>query len=271
MNELMQENISIVTSKAQTTRHKILGVLTNEESQIIFNDTPGILEPKYKLQELMVSTINAAFEDADVIVYVTDVVETPEKFEKYIEKLRNTNIPVVVAINKIDLSNQSSLESSVLKWSERVPNAEIFPISAKEKFNIENLLKLIKNLLPEGPLYYPEDTLTDKSERFFISEIIREKILMNYQKEIPYSVEVDVESFKEEEKIVRIESMIYVSRKNHKSIIIGKEGKNLKKVGTDARIDIEKWLNKKVYLNIFVKVKENWKDDERFLKGFGYS
>lgn len=270
MNALVGERLSIITSKAQTTRHRILGIVNGDDFQIVYSDTPGILNPKYKLQESMLKFVNTAFVDADVILYVTDVKETIDKHEKYIAKLNKSNSPIMLLINKIDLSNQDELEQKVSTWKELLPQAEVIPISALEKFNLGTIFDRIIELLPEGPAFYPKDALTDKTERFFVEEIIREKILLNYQKEIPYSVEVLVETFKDEETIVNIRSTIFVARDSQKGIIIGHKGKMLKKVGTDARKDIEGFLDKKVFLELFVKVKKDWRDNKNLLKGFGY-
>ena len=271
MNALVGERLSIITSKAQTTRHRIMGIVNGEDFQIVYSDTPGILNPKYKLQESMLKFVNTAFSDADILLYVTDVKETIDKNEKYLEKLSKSEVPVLLILNKIDLTTQQELEKQVDVWKNLVPQADILPISALEKFNLGTVFDKILGLLPEGPAFYPKDTLTDKSERFFVEEIIREKILLNYQKEIPYSVEVLVESFKEEEKIINIRAIIFVARDSQKGIIIGHKGKMLKKVGTDARIDIEGFLDKKVFLEMYVKVKKDWRNDKNLLKGFGYS
>jgi GTP-binding protein Era len=270
MNTLVGEKLSIITSKAQTTRHRIQGIVNGEDFQIVYSDTPGILDPKYKLQESMLRFVNTAFTDADVILYVTDVKETFDKNEKYLDRLSKTSIPVLLLLNKIDLSSQAELEKLVDIWKKVLPKAEIIPISALEKFNIAPIFDRILELLPEGPPFYPKDALTDKSERFFVEEIIREKILLNYQKEIPYSVEVLVETFKEEETIINVRATIFVARDSQKGIIIGHQGKMLKKVGTDARKDMEKFFDKKIFLELFVKVKKDWRDNKNLLKGFGY-
>ena len=270
MNALVGERLSIITSKAQTTRHRILGIVNGDAFQIVYSDTPGILNPKYKLQESMLKFVNTAFVDADVILYVTDVKETIDKHEKYIARLSKSSAPILLILNKIDLSNQGELEQKVAVWKKTLPQAEIIPISALEKFNLGIIFDRILELLPEGPGFYPKDALTDKTERFFIEEIIREKILLNYQKEIPYSVEVLVETFEEEEKIVKIRAAIFVARDSQKGIIIGHKGKMLKKVGTDARKDIEEFLDKQIFLELFVKVKKDWRDNKNLLKGFGY-
>lgn len=270
MNALVGEKLSIITSKAQTTRHRILGVVNGDDFQIVYSDTPGILKPNYKLQESMLKYVNSAFVDADIILYVTDVVEKFDKNKKYLERLSKIDIPILLLINKIDLTTEEHLVKLVEEWHAVLPGAEILPVSAIEKVNLTVLFEKIRSLLPEGPAYYPKDALTDKSERFFVSEIIREKILLNYQKEIPYSVEVEVESFKEEPDIVRIRSVIYVARTSQKGILIGHKGKALKKTGTEARRDIESFLDKKVFLELYVKVNKDWRDMSSKLKRFGY-
>ncbi len=270
MNALVGERLSIITSKAQTTRHRIMGIVNGDNFQIIYSDTPGIIKPNYKLQESMMKFVKTAFIDADIIMYVTDVVEKYDKNDDYIERLKNTDIPVLLVINKVDLIQQPGLEKLVGTWQSILPGAVIIPTSAKLKFNTEVLFDKILEFLPPGPEYYPKDTLTDKSERFFVAEIIREKIFMHYRKEIPYSVEIEVESFKEEENITRIRAIIYVLRDTQKGIIIGHQGKMLKKTGTAARLDIEKFLDKKVYLELFVKVNKDWRDKSKQLKNFGY-
>lgn len=270
MNELVGERLSIITSKAQTTRHRILGIVNGEDFQIVYSDTPGILNPKYKLQESMLKFVNTALSDADVILYVSDVKETIDKNEKYISRLTKVTAPILLLLNKIDLSTQEELENLVAVWREILPNAEIIPISALEKFNLGTIFDRILDLIPEGPAFYPKDALTDKNERFFVEEMIREKILLNYQKEIPYSVEVMVEEFKHEERIINIRANIFVARDSQKGIIIGHKGKMLKKVGTDARKDIEGFLDKQIFLELHVKVKKDWRDNKNLLKGFGY-
>jgi GTP-binding protein Era len=247
-----------------------MGFVNGDDFQIVYSDTPGILKPNYKLQESMLKFVNTAFIDADIILYVTDVVETFDKNETYIARLQKTKIPIIILINKIDLSNEEQLGSLVDEWHLTLPKAEILPVSAIKKVNLQLLFDKILSLLPEGPEYYPKDTLTDKSERFFISEIIREKIFLNYHKEIPYSTEVEIESFVDEPKIVRIRAVIYVMRTSQKGIVIGHQGKSLKKVGTEARKDIEGFLDKKVFLEIYVKVNEEWRDNTSRLKSFGY-
>ena len=270
MNALVGEKISIITSKSQTTRHRIMGIVSGEDFQIVYSDTPGVLNPNYKLQESMMNFANSALTDADVILYVTDIYETYDKNKHFLEKVQKTDIPVMLVLNKIDLSDQEKLEKLTEKWKEILPQAEIFPASALEKFNVDNIFKRIIELLPESPEFFPKDQLTDKSERFFVSEIIREKILLHYKKEIPYSVEVEVEEFKEEEKIIRIRSLIYVARDSQKGIIIGHKGSALKRVGTEARKDIESFFGKKVYLELYVKVAKDWRDKQSSLNKFGY-
>lgn len=270
MNELVGEKISIITEKSQTTRHRILGIVSGDNFQIVYSDTPGIIKPKYKLQEKMMEFVTTSFEDADIFLYVTDVVENPKKNIEYIEKLSKVNVPVVCLINKIDLADQQKVEELQEFWKENLPNAEIYAISALEKFNIEGLFDRIIELLPEGPAWFPKDQLTDKTERFIVSEIVREKIFKNYQKEIPYSCEVVVEEFKEEETIIRIKVVIIVERQSQKGIIIGHKGASIKKVGTQARIDIESFFEKKVFIEFFVKVKKDWRDNDKSLRDFGY-
>ena len=270
MNALVGERLSIITSKAQTTRHRIMGIVNGDDFQIVYSDTPGILKPNYKLQESMLKYVDAAFLDADIIIYVTDVVEKLNKNQPYIDKLQKTEVPILLLINKIDLASTSQLEELVSTWHELLPQAEILPVSALQKTNLSFLFDKILATLPEGPEYYPKDTLTDKSVRFFISEIIREKIFLNYKKEIPYSVEVGIESFEDEKNIVRIRAIIYVMRDSQKGIIIGHKGEALKKAGTEARIDIEGFLQKKVFLELYVKVSKDWRDSPFKLKNFGF-
>lgn len=270
MNLLVGERLSIVTAKAQTTRHRIMGIVNGDDYQIVFSDTPGIIRPNYKLQESMMEFVDSAVGDADVILYVTDVVENSTKNMELIERMNNVSIPVLIVINKIDLSNQTALEELYEKWSNLVPKAEIFPISAKEKFNIDPLFNKIVSLIPESPAWYDKDTLTDRNMRFFASEILREKILLNYDKEIPYSSEVVIESFKEMDNLYHIEAVINVLRDSQKGIIIGNKGSALKRTGTMARKDMEAFFEKKVFLQIFVKVNPNWRDDSKKLKQFGY-
>lgn len=270
MNDLVGEKISIITSKAQTTRHRILGIVNGDDFQIVFSDTPGIIKkPAYKMHEIMNKFVNVAFLDADLILYVIDITDKHIDDET-IDKVKNANVPVFILLNKIDTSDQETVEKEVLAWQERVPQAEIFPISALHNANIRHLFDCIIEKLPECHPYFPKDELTDKSMRFFVTEIIREKILLNYKQEIPYSVEVVVESYEESEKMINIRVVIYVSRESQKAIIIGKGGSALKKVGISARADIEEFVGKKVFLNMFVKVDKDWRDNEQELKNFGY-
>ncbi len=271
MNALVGERLSIITSKAQTTRHRIMGIVNGEDFQIVYSDTPGILKPAYKLQSAMMKFVESALEDADVILYITDTVETPNKNEEFLNRLKQLGTPIILAINKVDLSEQDKVAALVAQWAEIMPEAKILPISALHKFNTEALIKMVSEQLPEGPEFFPKDTLTDKTLRFFASEIIREKILTAYQKEIPYSVEVDIEEYNEETRIDRIRAIIYVDRESQKSIVIGHQGKMLKKVGTEARLDLEKFLEKKVFLELYVKVDPNWRNDDKKLKRFGYN
>lgn len=270
MNVLVGERLSIITSKAQTTRHRILGIVNGEDFQIVYSDTPGILKPNYRLQESMLNFSRSALVDADVLLYVTDVFDNYEKNKNFIEKVNQTESPVLLLINKIDLINQEKLEELVDKWHEIIPKAAIYPISAKERFNIDTVLKRVLELLPDSPPFFDKDQLTDKPERFFVSEIIREKILLNYEKEIPYSVEVEVEQFKESEDLIRINAVIYVERDSQKGILIGKGGKALKKVGTESRKDIEDFFGKKIFLELYVKVEKDWRNKDIKLKNFGY-
>lgn len=270
MNYLVGEKLSIITSKAQTTRHRIKGIVNGEDFQIVYSDTPGIIEPGYKLQEVMVSYIRAALSDADVLLYVTDVVEKADKHQEYLDMIRKMHIPVVLALNKTDLTGEETIARLSSLWSERLPEARFFPVSALHGRNVERLFLEIINLLPEHPPFYPKDEITDLSERFFVSEIIREKILVNYRQEIPYSAEVVVESFKEEDKLVRIRAEIIVTRTSQKGIIIGKGGAALKKTGTQARMELEQFLGKKVFLELYVKVRKNWRDNPGMLGSFGY-
>ena len=271
MNQLVGERISIATFKAQTTRHRIMGIVNTDDMQIVFSDTPGVLKPNYKMQEMMLAFSESALADADVLLYVTDVVENPEKNMEFLEKVQKMNIPVLLLINKIDQSNQKDLGNIVMKWHSLLPNAEILPISAKNKFGVDMLLKRIKELLPESPAYFDKDQLTDKPARFFVSEIIREKILLYYDKEIPYSVEVKVESFKEGDKSINIRAIIFVERGSQKGIIIGHQGVALKKVGSESRKALEKFFGKKVFLETFVKVDKDWRSSEKELDSFGYN
>ncbi|MGA9270363.1 MAG: GTPase Era [Lutimonas sp.] len=270
MNALVGERLSIITSKAQTTRHRILGIVNEEDYQIVFSDTPGIIKPAYELQSSMMDFVKTAFEDADILLYMVEIGEKDLKDESFFEKIRNASIPVILVLNKIDTSEQTILEQQMQFWSNKVPNALVYPISAKENFNVHELKEEIVRLLPEGPAYYPKDQLTDKPERFFVNETIREKILTLYKKEIPYAVEIETESFKEEETIIRIRSIIMVERDTQKGIIIGHKGASLKKVGTEARKDLEKFFGKKVFLELYVKVNKNWRNSNRELRRFGY-
>ena len=270
MNALVGEKISIITSKAQTTRHRIMGIVNGEDFQIVYSDTPGVLKPNYKLQESMLNFSTGALTDADIILYVTDVVESFSKNQSFLEKVKKQSAPVMLIINKIDLTNQEKLIELVEKWKEVLPDTEIIPISATNKFNLDHLLKRIKAQLPDSPPFFEKDALTDKPARFFVTEIIREKILTNYDKEVPYSVEVVVESFKEDKKMIHINAVIYVERDSQKGIIIGQGGKMLKKVGTEARKDIESFFDKKVFLELYVKVEKDWRNKENKLKDFGY-
>ena len=271
MNLLVGERISIATFKAQTTRHCIMGILNTEDMQICFSDTPGVLKPNYKLQESMLNFSESALQDADVLLYVTDMVETPDKNGDFLEKVSKMDVPVLVLINKIDVSNQQELTSKVEAWHAVLPKAEIIPISALCKFNIDTVLNRIKELLPDSPPYFGKDQWTDKPARFFVTEIIREKILLYYDKEIPYSVEVVVERFKEAAKSIHINAVIYVERESQKGIIIGHRGVALKKVSTEARKSLEKFFGKSIYLETFVKVDKDWRSSERALKSFGYN
>ena len=270
MNALLGENLSIVTAKAQTTRHRIMGILNGEDWQIVFSDTPGILKPNYALQQSMLDFVDVAIGDADVILYVTDVVEKKDKNEEYIEKLRKLECPVMIVLNKIDLSDQPTVLKLMQEWQELVPKAEIFPVSAKEKFNLEGILETIIAKLPVCPPWYDKEQFTDKSMRFFASEIIREKILENYDKEIPYCTEVVIERFKEGDERYDIGAVINVMRDSQKGIIIGKGGNALKRVATQARLEMEDFFQKKVYLQVFVKVEPNWREDKKMLRKFGY-
>jgi GTP-binding protein Era len=271
MNQLVGERISIATFKAQTTRHRIMGIVNTPEMQIVFSDTPGVLKPNYKLQESMLAFSESALQDADILLYVTDVVENPEKNMDFLEKVQKMDVPIILLINKIDESNQTQLSAIVEKWHALLPKAEILPISAKNKFGVDMLLKRIQELLPESPAYFDKDQLTDKPARFFVSEIIREKILLYYDKEIPYSVEVSVERFKEDDKHIHINAVIYVERDSQKGIIIGHQGVALKKVSTEARKSLEKFFAKPIFLEIFVKVDKDWRSSERELNNFGYN
>ena len=271
MNALVGEKLSIITSKAQTTRHRIMGIVNTDDAQIVFSDTPGVLKPNYKLQESMLAFSESALQDADVLLYVTDVVENPEKNSDFLEKVAKMTIPVLLLINKIDQTDNKSLVALVEKWHGLLPSAEILPISAKNKFGIDMLMKRVKELLPDSPPYFDKDQLTDKPARFFVSEIVREKILLYYSKEIPYSVEVRVESFKETDSLIRIGAVIYVERESQKGIIIGHQGVALKKVSTESRKALEKFFGKNVWLEIFVKVDKDWRNSKRELDSFGYN
>ena len=271
MNQLVGERISIATFKAQTTRHRIMGIVNTDDMQIVFSDTPGVLKPNYKMQEMMLAFSESALADADVLLYVTDVVENPEKNMDFLEKVKKMTIPVLLLINKIDESDQNKLGDIVEKWHSLLPNAEILPISAKNKFGTDMLLKRIKELLPESPAFFDKDQLTDKPARFFVSEIIREKILLYYDKEIPYSVEVRVERFKEADNRIHINAVIYVERDSQKGIIIGHQGVALKKVNMEARKALEKFFGKKIFLETFVKVDKDWRSSQRELDAFGYN
>ena len=270
MNRLVGERISIITSKAQTTRHRIIGIVNTADMQIVYSDTPGVLHPNYKLQESMLNFSNSALGDADVLLYVTDVVETVDKNEEFLQKVQKLDCPVLLIINKIDLSNQADLEKMVALWKEFLPKAEIIPVSAQSKFNIDYIKRRIEDLMPESPPYFEKDALTDKPARFFVTEIIREKVLLYYQQEIPYAVEVVVELFKEEADIIRIKSLIICERDTQKGIIIGHQGQALKKVGSMARKDIERFFGKKVFLEMFVKVEKDWRNRDNMLRNFGY-
>ena len=271
MNALVGERISIITAKAQTTRHRILGIVNTDDYQIIFSDTPGIIKPAYELQESMMNFVKSAFEDADILVYMVEIGEKGLKNEAFFDKINQSKIPVLLLLNKIDKSDQDFVLKQVDYWKEKLPQAEIYPISALENFNIQTIFDRIVELLPESPPFYPKDQLTDKSERFFVNEKIREKILMHYKKEIPYSVEVDTEEFFEGDKLIRIRSIIMVERDTQKGILIGHKGNALKRVGTEARKDLEKFFKKKVFLELYVKVNKNWRSNDKQLKRFGYN
>jgi GTP-binding protein Era len=270
MNALVGEKLSIITAKAQTTRHRIMGIVNGEDFQIVYSDTPGILRPQYKLQETMMNFVNSALTDADTILYVSDVLEQNAFEGEYIDRIKESGIPVIIALNKVDLTNQEDLEKVVESWHKEFPDSPVIPVSGLKKFNLDSLLNAILAKLPEGPPFFPKDQLTDKYERFFASEIIREKILVHYQKEIPYSVEIEIESFKEEKAIIKIRALIHVARDSQKGIIIGHKGSMLKRVGTEARRDMEGFFNKKVFLELYVKVTKDWRDKPLILKRFGY-
>ncbi len=270
MNALVGERLSIITSKAQTTRHRIMGIVNGEDFQIVYSDTPGILKPAYKLQESMMNFVRGAVDDADVILYVTDTVERSDRSDELIERINRSGIPVITVINKIDLTDPQKLEELVDAWHAKMPDAMIVPVSAREQFNMKGVLDAILERLPEGEAFYPKDTLTDKTLRFFASEIIREKILLNYEKEIPDCCEIEIDTYKEEPTIDRISATIYVARNSQKGIVIGHKGEKLKRVGRAAREDMERFLGKKVFLQLFVKVQDDWRDNERQLRRFGY-
>ncbi len=270
MNALVGEQLSIITSKAQTTRHRILGIVNGEDFQMVLSDTPGVIKPAYALQESMMKFVRIALDDADVLLYMVEIGEKGLKEESFLEKIRASKVPVLLLINKIDTSDQQTLEAQVDYWKEILPRAEIFPISALLRFNIQPVFDRILELLPEGPPYFPKDQLTDRPERFFVSEVIREKILRHYKKEIPYSVEIEVEQFEEDEALIRIEAVIMVERDSQKGIIIGHKGAALKRVGSEARKDLEVFFDKQIFLKLFVKVNKNWRSDARQLRRFGY-
>jgi GTP-binding protein Era len=271
MNAFVGEKLSIITSKAQTTRHRILGIVNGDDFQMILSDTPGIIKPAYELQESMMDFVKSAFEDADVLVYMVEIGEKSLKDEAFFNKITHSNIPVLLLLNKIDSSNQQELEAQAEFWQEKVPNAEFYPVSALNGFNVKNVFERIVELLPESPPFYPKDQLTDRPERFFVNETIREKILLHYKKEIPYAVEVDTEEFYEEEHIIRMRSVIMVERDTQKGIIIGHKGSALKRVGVESRKDLERFFGKKVHLELYVKVNKNWRSNQRQLKRFGYN
>jgi len=271
MNAFIGEKLSIITSKAQTTRHRILGIVNGEDFQVILSDTPGIIKPAYELQASMMDFVKSAFDDADILIYMVEIGEQELKDEAFFKKITSSKIPVLLLLNKIDKSDQEQLESQVALWSDKVPNAEIFPISALEGFNVKEVFSRIIDLLPMSPAFYPKDQLTDKPERFFVNETIREKILMHYKKEIPYAVEIDTEEFFEEDTIIRMRSVIMVERETQKGIIIGHKGSALKRVGIESRKDLEKFFGKQVHLELYVKVNKNWRSNQRQLKRFGYN
>ncbi len=270
MNRLVGEKLAIVTSKAQTTRHRLLGIVNGEDFQIIYSDTPGLVKPQYKLQEYMVKAVHTALDDADILLFTTDITEEPAEAHPLVPRIKKTSVPVLCLLNKTDLSTPEEVERLTDKWSQLLPQAECIPVSALLGANLDKLFGRILELLPENPPYFPKDQITDKPEKFFVEEIIREKILLNYRQEIPYSVEVVVESFKEDEKLIRITALLFVMRDSQKGILIGHQGKALKKVGTEARKDIEAFFNKKVFLELFVKVKKDWRDKDRMLRNLGY-
>jgi GTP-binding protein Era len=271
MNAFVGDKLSIITSKAQTTRHRILGIVNGDDFQIILSDTPGIIKPAYELQSSMMDFVKSAFDDADILIYMLEIGEKELKDEAFFEKIKLSKVPVLMLLNKIDTSNQAQLEAQAALWQQNLPNAEFFPVSALEGFNVKNVLDRIIDLLPESPAYFPKDQLTDKPERFFVNECIREKILIHYKKEIPYAVEVLTEEFFEEEEIIRLRSVIMVERETQKGIIIGHKGSALKRVGVEARKDLEKFFGKHVYLELYVKVNKNWRSNQNQLKRFGYN
>ncbi|MBU3821804.1 GTPase Era [Flavobacteriaceae bacterium XHP0103] len=271
MNAFVGEKLSIITSKAQTTRHRILGIVNGDDFQVLFSDTPGIIKPTYELQQSMMEFVKSAFEDADILIYMVEIGEQALKDDSFFEKIKNSKIPVLLLLNKIDISNQEQLESQVQLWAQKVPNAEIIPISAKEGFQVKEVFDRIIALLPESPPFYPKDQLTDKPERFFINETIREKILLHYKKEIPYAVEVETEEFLEDENIIRVRSVIMVERETQKGIIIGHKGSALKRVGMEARKDLEQFFGKQIHIELYVKVNKNWRSNQNQLKRFGYN
>ncbi len=270
MNQLVGEQLSIITSKAQTTRHRILGIVNDDNYQIVYSDTPGVIDPAYKMQEGMMKFVYASLKDADVVILLIECGQKELKDDKLNDFLSNTELPVITVLNKVDLSNQELLEQEMIRWKEKLPNSYVLPVSALHGFNVDQLKSQIINHLPESPPYYPKDSLTDKSERFFVEEKIREKILLHYDQEVPYSVEIEVEEFKEEKDIIRIRSIIYVARDSQKGILIGKGGSMLKIVGSESRKDLEQFFGKKIYLELYVKVNKDWRDDDKQLKKFGY-
>ncbi len=271
MNAFVGEKLSIITSKAQTTRHRILGIVNGDDFQVILSDTPGIIKPAYDLQSSMMNFVKSAFEDADILIYMVEIGEKALKDEAFFEKIKNSRIPVLLLLNKVDTTTQEILEEQVQYWQEQLPSVELHPISALSNFNVKNVFQRILELLPNSPAYYPKDQLTDKPERFFVNETIREKILLYYKKEIPYAVEVETEEFFEDEKIIRIRSVIMVERETQKGIIIGHKGSALKRVGIESRKDLEKFFDKQVHIELYVKVNKNWRNDSRQLKRFGYN
>lgn len=270
MNALVGERLSIITSKAQTTRHRILGIVNGDDFQIMFSDTPGIIKPAYELQASMMDFVKSAMQDADVLIYMVEMGEKSLKDEQFFKRIINAKIPVMLLLNKIDQFTQEEVEEKMEFWQEKVPNAEIYPLSALENFNVQNIFDAIVDKLPESPPYYPKDQLTDKPERFFVNECIREKILLHYKKEIPYAIEVETESFKEDDELIKIRALIMVERETQKGIIIGHKGQALKRVGSEARKDLESFFQKKIFLDLFVKVNKNWRTNEKQLKRFGY-